>query len=400
MKKVILFEGKEKSIQRKHPWLFSGAIQKKSEDLSAGDVVEIYSSRKDFLAIGCWQNETIAVKILSFEKEEINQSSFDKRITSAVEYRKALGLFSKEDNNIFRLINAEGDNLPGLIADWYDGNVVLQFHSVGMYLLKDYILNSLIHSLPQIKTIFSKSSSTLGRVHNIEAKDEFLYISDSLAEYKNTPEYFVAMENGSKYLIDYQEGQKTGFFIDQAANRRLVRELSKDKKVLNCFSYTGGFSVAALSGGASEVESVDISEKACRVCIRNVEINNMTPNHRVVRQDVLDYLSTVPNEEYDIIILDPPAFAKHNRDLQKALKGYRSINLSAMQKIKHGGFLFTFSCSQVVSSQDFFTMLFSCSVLSKRKVRLVKRLTHNFDHPQNIFHSEGEYLKGALLYIE
>ncbi len=400
MKKVILFEGKEKSIQRKHPWLFSGAIQKKSEDLSAGDVVEIYSSRKDFLAIGCWQNETIAVKILSFEKEEINQSSFDKRITSAVEYRKALGLFSKEDNNIFRLINAEGDNLPGLIADWYDGNVVLQFHSVGMYLLKDYILNSLIHSLPQIKTIFSKSSSTLGRVHNVEAKDEFLYISDSLAEYKNTPEYFVAMENGSKYLIDYQEGQKTGFFIDQAANRRLVRELSKDKKVLNCFSYTGGFSVAALSGGASEVESVDISEKACRVCIRNVEINNMTPNHRVVRQDVLDYLSTVPNEEYDIIILDPPAFAKHNRDLQKALKGYRSINLSAMQKIKHGGFLFTFSCSQVVSSQDFFTMLFSCSVLSKRKVRLVKRLTHNFDHPQNIFHSEGEYLKGALLYIE
>lgn len=400
MKKVILFEGKEKSIQRKHPWLFSGAIQKKSEDLSAGDVVEIYSSRKDFLAIGCWQNETIAVKILSFEKEEINQSSFDKRITSAVEYRKALGLFSKEDNNIFRLINAEGDNLPGLIADWYDGNVVLQFHSVGMYLLKDYILNSLIHSLPQIKTIFSKSSSTLGRVHNVEAKDEFLYISDSLAEYKNTPKYFVAMENGSKYLIDYQEGQKTGFFIDQAANRRLVRELSKDKKVLNCFSYTGGFSVAALSGGASEVESVDISEKACRVCIRNVEINNMTPNHRVVRQDVLDYLSTVPNEEYDIIILDPPAFAKHNRDLQKALKGYRSINLSAMQKIKHGGFLFTFSCSQVVSSQDFFTMLFSCSVLSKRKVRLVKRLTHNFDHPQNIFHSEGEYLKGALLYIE
>ncbi len=401
MKKVILFAGKEKSLQRKHPWLFSGAIQKKNADLQEGDLVEVYSSGKDFLAKGYWQNETIAVKILSFEKEDINQEFFDKRVASAVEYRRFLGLLDKQDNTIFRLINAEGDNLPGLIVDYYDGNIVLQFHSVGMYLLKDYIITSLLKYLPETRTFFSKSSSTLGRNKSIEAKDEFLYISKEITESKEPlPDYFIGLENGMKFLIDYKEGQKTGFFIDQAANRKLVSELSKDKKVLNCFSYTGGFSVSALKGGALEVESVDISDKACRVCEQNVEINGLSERHRVVKQDVLSYLNTVADDEYDIIVLDPPAFAKHNRDLQKALKGYRSINLSAMLKIKKGGFLFTFSCSQAVSSQDFFTMLFSCAVLSGRKVRMVKRLTHNFDHPQNIFHSEGEYLKGALLYIE
>lgn len=401
MKKITLLAGKEKSLQRRHPWLFSGAIKKKSEPLNEGDLVEVYSSEGDFLAVGYWQNETIAVKVLSFSKQAINQDFFNERISSAIGYRRFLGLFNNEDNTIFRLINAEGDNLPGLIADWYDGNIVLQFHSVGMYLLKDYIISSLLTYLPEIKTIFSKSSSTLGRNKSVEAKDEFLYISEKLKEKEESQaDYFIALENNSKYLIDYKEGQKTGFFIDQAANRKLVSELSKGKKVLNCFSYTGGFSVSALKGGALEVESVDISDKACRVCEKNVEINNLSERHRVVKQDVLSYLDTIPNDEYDIIILDPPAFAKHNRDLQKALKGYRSINLSAMMKIKKGGMLFTFSCSQAVSSQDFFTMLFSCAVLSKRKVRIVKRLAHNIDHPQNIFHSEGEYLKGALLYIE
>lgn len=401
MKKITLLAGKEKSLQRRHPWLFSGAIKKKSEPLNEGDLVEVYSSEGDFLAVGYWQNETIAVKVLSFSKQAINQDFFNERISSVIEYRRFLGLFNNEDNTIFRLINAEGDNLPGLIADWYDGNIVLQFHSVGMYLLKDYIISSLLTYLPEIKTIFSKSSSTLGRNKSVEAKDEFLYISEKLKEKEESQaDYFIALENNSKYLIDYKEGQKTGFFIDQAANRKLVSELSKGKKVLNCFSYTGGFSVSALKGGALEVESVDISDKACRVCEKNVEINNLSERHRVVKQDVLSYLDTIPNDEYDIIILDPPAFAKHNRDLQKALKGYRSINLSAMMKIKKGGMLFTFSCSQAVSSQDFFTMLFSCAVLSKRKVRIVKRLAHNIDHPQNIFHSEGEYLKGALLYIE
>lgn len=401
MKKITLLAGKEKSLQRRHPWLFSGAIKKKSEPLNEGDLVEVYSSEGDFLAVGYWQNETIAVKVLSFSKQAINQGFFNERISSAIEYRRFLGLFNDEDNTIFRLINAEGDNLPGLIADWYDGNIVLQFHSVGMYLLKDYIISSLLTYLPEIKTIFSKSSSTLGRNKSVEAKDEFLYISEKLKEKEESQaDYFIALENNSKYLIDYKEGQKTGFFIDQAANRKLVSELSKGKKVLNCFSYTGGFSVSALKGGALEVESVDISDKACRVCEKNVEINNLSERHRVVKQDVLSYLDTIPNDEYDIIILDPPAFAKHNRDLQKALKGYRSINLSAMMKIKKGGMLFTFSCSQAVSSHDFFTMLFSCAVLSKRKVRIVKRLAHNIDHPQNIFHSEGEYLKGALLYIE
>ncbi|MBR1769550.1 MAG: class I SAM-dependent rRNA methyltransferase [Bacteroidales bacterium] len=393
MKKAVLFKGKEKSLERKHPWLFSGAIQNKDKDLQEGDAVEVYSASGDFLCVGHWQNETIAVKILSFQKENIDFDFFNKRIALAVNYRKTLGLFNDKTTTILRLINAEGDNLPGLIADWYEGNVVLQFHSVGMYLMKELIVKALIDNIPQIKSIFSKSSSTLGRNKNVQAKDEFLLnpVSD---------EYFKAKENDCLFLIDYREGQKTGFFIDQKDNRKLLSLLSKDKKVLNCFSYPGGFSVAALQGGAALVESVDISKKACEICNENAVINSLEKNHRIVCNDVLQYLDEVPKDEYDIIILDPPAFAKHNRDLKQGLKGYRQINVKAMDKIKKGGLLFTFSCSQAVSPDDFFTMLFSCAVISGRNVRIIKRLVHNTDHPQSIFHPEGEYLKGALLYIE
>lgn len=391
MKKITLLKGKEKSLQRKHPWLFSGAIYKKDNSLKEGDIVEVYSYDNEFLAIGYWQNETIAVKVLSFEKEEINQEFFHKKISKAIRYRKTLGLFDNKENTMFRLINAEGDGLCGLIADWYEGNVVLQFHSIGMYLNKNFIIDTLISSLPGIKTIFSKSSSTLGKDKN--GKDEFLYN-------ESKENYFIALEDSCKFLIDYKEGQKTGFFLDQASNRKLLSQLAKDKKVLNCFSYTGGFSVAALKGGATFVESVDISQKASDICKKNIEINAFTSRHRMVTEDVLDYLDQIEKNEYDIIVLDPPAFAKHNKDSQKALKGYRNINQKAMQKIKSGGFIFTFSCSQAISSVDFYTMLFSCSLLSKRNVRIVRRLPHNFDHPQSIFHPEGEYLKGALLYVE
>lgn len=391
MKKITLLKGKEKSLQRKHPWLFSGAIYKRDKSLKEGDIVEVYSYDNEFLAIGCWQNETIAIKVLTFEKEEINQEFFIKKINKAIKYRKSLGLFDNKENTMFRLINAEGDGLCGLIADWYEGNIVLQFHSVGMYLNKNFIINALISLLPEIKTIFSKSSSTLGKDKN--SKDEFLYN-------ESKENYFIALEDSCKFLIDYKEGQKTGFFLDQASNRKLLSQLAKDKKVLNCFSYTGGFSVVALKGGATFVESVDISQKASDICKKNIEINDFTSKHKMVTEDVLYYLDQIEKNEYDIIVLDPPAFAKHNKDSQKALKGYRNINQKAMQKIKSGGFIFTFSCSQAISSVDFYTMLFSCALLSKRNVRIVRRLPHNFDHPQSIFHPEGEYLKGALLYVE
>ena len=392
-KKIILNKNKEKSIQRKHPWLFSGAIAKKDSEIREGEIVKVYSFEGEYLATGFWQNDTIAVKILSFENENIDKHFFENRIKQAVLYRKNLGFFDDEDNTIFRLINAEGDFLSGLIADYYDGNIVLQFHSVGMYLMKEIIVEALLNALPETKTIFSKSSSTLPKKSQISAKDEFLYS-------QSEEPYFIAKENACKFLIDYKEGQKTGFFIDQMSNRKLVSEIAKNKKVLNCFAYTGGFSVAALKGGATFVESLDISKKAVEVCNKNVEINNFSDRHKALAVDVLDYLDKVELDVYDMIILDPPAFAKHNRDLNSALKGYRSINRKAMEKIRKGGFLFTFSCSQAVGKDDFMTMLFSCAALANRKVRIVRRLPHNFDHPQSIFHPEGEYLKGVLLYIE
>ncbi len=393
MNKIILNKGKEKSLSRLHPWLFSGAIAKKDKDIQEGDVVKVYSFDNNYLATGYYQNETIAVKILSFSDEKIDQKFFDKRISCAVEYRKTMGLFGDSDNTVFRLINAEGDFLPGLIADYYDDNIVVQFHSVGMYLMREYIVNALKTNLHSIKTIFSKSSSTLPKGSEVLPKDEFLYGNSD-------EQTFVAKENGIKFLIDYKQGQKTGFFIDQQSNRSLVSQLSKDKTVLNCFGYTGGFSLAALKGGAKRVETLDISKRALEICEKNVEMNGYSSRHISQCEDVVKFIDSISENEYDMIILDPPAFAKHQRDLQRALKGYRTINQKAMEKIKSGGLLFTFSCSQAVSREDFSTMLFSCAALAKRKVRIVRRLPHNFDHPQSIFHPEGEYLKGFLLYIE
>ncbi|MBQ9311842.1 MAG: class I SAM-dependent rRNA methyltransferase [Bacteroidales bacterium] len=392
-KKVILGWNRDKSLQRKHPWLFSGAIARQDENIKEGDLVSVYSIEKEYLATGYWQNDTIAVKILTFDEEPIDQKFFNRVISQAVKYRESLGLFSDEKNNIFRLINSEGDFLSGLIADYYDGNIVLQFHSVGMYLMKDFIVKALVDNVKNLKTIFSKSSSTLPKKENIETKDEFLYSTSE-------EDYFIAKENDCNFIIDYKEGQKTGFFIDQASNRKLLSSLSKDKKVLNCFGYTGGFSVAALKGGASFVTTLDISKKAIDICNKNIENNSYSSKHEAKVVDVLEYLDNIKKGEYDIIVLDPPAFAKHNRDLVRALKGYRTINKKAMEKIKSGGLLFTFSCSQAVKNEDFITMLFSSAALSNRKVRIVRKLPHNFDHPQSIFHPEGEYLKGVLLYVE
>lgn len=393
-KQAILLDGKEKSLSRRHPWLFSGALKSVEKGVQEGDVVRVLSNKGDFLCVGLWQSGSIAIKILSFEDVEINYGFMVERVRKAVELRRLCGLFDDGDTTIFRLVNGEGDFLPSLIADYYEGLVVLQFHSVGMWRLKEEIVGAFKEVLQSdCKAVFSKSSSTLPKQSGISAKDEFLFGS--------LPEDWFAKENGLTYRIDYAMGQKTGFFIDQRENRRLVGEYAKGKRVLNAFAYTGGFSLSALKGMAKEVVSLDISARAVEICEKNAEMNFPQSNvHRGEVADVLDYLETLEKGRFDLIILDPPAFAKHQRNLQQALKGYRAINQKAMEKIASGGLLFTFSCSQAVSKDDFATMLFSCAALSGRKVRIIKQLAAGCDHPQSIFHPEGGYLKGTLLYVE
>lgn len=393
-KQAILLDGKEKSLSRRHPWLFSGALKSVEKGVQEGDVVRVFSNKGDFLCVGLWQSGSIAIKILSFEDVEINYGFMVERVRKAVELRRLCGLFDDGDTTIFRLVNGEGDFLPSLIADYYEGLVVLQFHSVGMWRLREEIVGAFKEVLQSdCKAVFSKSSSTLPKQSGISAKDEFLFGS--------LPEDWFAKENGLTYRIDYAMGQKTGFFIDQRENRRLVGEYAKGKRVLNAFAYTGGFSLSALKGMAKEVVSLDISARAVEICEKNAEMNFPQSNvHRGEVADVLDYLETLEKGRFDLIILDPPAFAKHQRNLQQALKGYRAINQKAMEKIAGGGLLFTFSCSQAVSKDDFSTMLFSCAALSGRKVRIIKQLAAGCDHPQSIFHPEGGYLKGTLLYVE
>lgn len=394
VKQAILLDGKEKSLSRRHPWLFSGALKSVEKGVQEGDMVRVFSNKGDFLCVGLWQSGSIAIKILSFEDVEINYGFMVERVRKAVELRCLCGLFDDGDTTIFRLVNGEGDFLPSLIADYYEGLVVLQFHSVGMWRLREEIVGAFKEVLQSdCKAVFSKSSSTLPKQSGISAKDEFLFGS--------LPEDWFAKENGLTYRIDYAMGQKTGFFIDQRENRRLVGEYAKGKRVLNAFAYTGGFSLSALKGMAKEVVSLDISARAVEICEKNAEMNFPQSNvHRGEVADVLDYLDTLEKGRFDLIILDPPAFAKHQRNLQQALKGYRAINQKAMEKIVGGGLLFTFSCSQAVSKDDFATMLFSCAALSGRKVRIIKQLAAGCDHPQSIFHPEGGYLKGTLLYVE
>lgn len=394
VKQAILLDGKEKSLSRRHPWLFSGALKSVEKGVQEGDMVRVFSNKGDFLCVGLWQSGSIAIKILSFEDVEVNYGFMVERVRKAVELRRLCGLFDDGDTTIFRLVNGEGDFLPSLIADYYEGLVVLQFHSVGMWRLREEIVGAFKEVLQSdCKAVFSKSSSTLPKRSGISTKDEFLFGS--------LPEDWFAKENGLTYRIDYAMGQKTGFFIDQRENRRLVGEYAKGKKVLNAFAYTGGFSLSAIKGMAKEVVSLDISARAVEICEKNAEMNFPQSNvHRGEVADVLDYLETLEKGRFDLIILDPPAFAKHQRNLQQALKGYRAINQKAMEKIASGGLLFTFSCSQAVSKDDFATMLFSCAALSGRKVRIIKQLAAGCDHPQSIFHPEGGYLKGTLLYVE
>lgn len=387
--KLYLKQGKEKSLLRKHPWVFSGAIGRITGNPSEGDLVDIYDSKKQYLATGHFQNESIITKILDFDSPTIDYKFWKERFLKAIDYRKKFGFFDNPTTNVFRLINGEGDFLPGLIADYYNGIVVLQAHSKGMHRNFDLFTDILQEILGnKLVAVFDKSSATLpsGNIN-----DEYIY-GEKATEWE-------IIEDENKFILNFYEGQKTGFFIDQRENRALLRSLSENKKVLNTFGYTGGFSLSALRGNAKYVETVDISKKAITLCNRNVELNFTDANHKSIAADTIDYLSEIDND-YDIIILDPPAFAKNHKNLQQGLKGYKKINQKAIEKIKPGGLIFTFSCSQAVSKDDFKTMVFTSAANANRKVRIVRQLPHAIDHPISIYHPEGEYLKGLLLYVE
>lgn len=388
---VTLKPKKEESLLRFHPWVFSGAIQSIEGNPEEGDLVEVYSANHSFLGVGHYQIGSIAVRILSFQQEAIDAAFWQKRIRSAYELRKTLELVS-DGNNTYRLIHGEGDNLPGLIVDVYAGTAVMQAHSVGMHYARNEIVEALKSVLGDtLHHIYYKSEATLPFKANLGSEDGYLY-GNSADE--------MAVENGLKFYVDWEKGQKTGFFVDQRENRSLLEKYAKDRSVLNMFCYTGGFSFYAMRGGARLVHSVDSSSKAIYLTKQNVELNFPgDPRHEAFADDAFKYLERMGNK-YDLIILDPPAFAKHKNVLRNALQGYRKLNAIAFAKIKPGGILFTFSCSQVVTKEDFRLAVFSAAALSGRSVRILHQLTQPADHPINIYHPEGEYLKGLVLYVE
>jgi 23S rRNA (cytosine1962-C5)-methyltransferase len=390
--KIILKKGKEFSIQRFHPWIFSGAIQKMEGAVTDGVWIEVQNYKGETLGFGHYQNGSIAARILSFGANPPSSTFWMQRFYQARNLRVSSGL-PAEHTNAYRLIHAEGDGLPGLIIDYYDGVAVVQAHSIGMHLDRQNIAEGLKDIYDsELKAIYYKSHGTLpGKV-----RDE------------NTEEYLLGMgvvphiiqEHGNKFYIDWEEGQKTGFFLDQRENRKLLGDFSKDKKVLNTFCYTGGFSVYALQRGANMVHSVDASQKAIDLTKKNLELNGFNTNiHKCFAEDTFDFLKD-KKDIYDVIILDPPAFAKHRDARHQAVKGYSRLNTEAMQKIKAGGILFTFSCSQVVDRQLFYDTIVSAAINAGRQIKVLHHLSQPADHPVSIFHPEGEYLKGLVLYVE
>ncbi len=391
-KAVILKRGKEESLQRRHPWIFSGAIQRITGKPEEGELVTVYTSDNKFIAQGHIQVGSIAVRVLTFEKENIDHDFWKRRIATAYNMRQSIGIASREDNDTFRLIHGEGDNLPGLVIDIYGDTAVMQAHSVGMHVCRNAIAAALQEVLGErIKNIYYKSDSTLP--YKADLNQENGYIAGKSSSN-------VATEYGLKFHIDWLRGQKTGFFIDQRENRSLLEKYSKGRKLLNMFCYTGGFSIYALRGGAELVHSVDSSAKAIDLTNANVELNFPDDKrHAAYAEDAFDYLDKM-GDNYDLIILDPPAFAKHRDSLRNALIGYRRLNAKAIEKIKPGGIIFTFSCSQAVSKENFRTAVFTAAAMAKRNVRILHQLTQPADHPVNIYHPEGEYLKGLVIYVE
>ena len=390
--KVFLKPKKEESLLRFHPWVFSGAIQSYEGQPEEGDVVEVYSANNRFLGVGHFQIGSIAVRILSFQQQEIDQAFWVNRIQIAYELRKTLRLTASERNNTYRLVHGEGDNLPGLVIDMYAHTAVMQAHSVGMHLARHQIAEALKQVLGDtLQNIYYKSEATLPYKANLGSEDGYLLGNDVED---------IALENGLRFCVDWQKGQKTGFFVDQRENRSLLEHYAKDRSVLNMFCYTGGFSFYAMRGGAKVVHSVDSSAKAIALTNKNVSLNFPGDlRHQAFAEDAFKYLEHM-GSNYDLIILDPPAFAKHKDVLRNALQGYRKLNAIAFEKIKPGGILFTFSCSQVVSKEHFRLAVFSAAAQSGRSVRILHQLTQPADHPVNIYHPEGEYLKGLVLYVE
>ncbi len=391
-KTVHLKKGKEESLKRFHPWIFSGAIHHLDEDISEGEIVRVVTFMGDFIAIGHYQIGSIAVRVLSFQDIHVDETFWEVRLGSALAMRRGIGMADNPQNNTYRLVHGEGDNLPGLIIDCYGKTAVMQAHSVGMHNNRFDICKALIKIMgDRIEQVYYKSETTLPYKAELGQENGFIY---------GSTEEDVAIENGLKFHVDWLKGQKTGFFIDQRENRSLLEHYAKGRSVLNMFCYTGGFSVYAMRGQAKLVHSVDSSAKAVELTNQNIALNfPQDTRHEAFCEDAFKYLDT-HDGKYDLIVLDPPAFAKHRSTLRNALKGYTRLNVKGFQQIKSGGILFTFSCSQVVTKEQFRNAVFTAAAQAGRKVRILHQLHQPADHPINIYHPEGEYLKGLVLYVE
>lgn len=391
-KQIFLKRGKEESLKRFHPWIFSGAIHHMDEGIEEGETVRVITAAGEFIAVGHYQIGSIAVRVLSFEDIEINTDFWCERLQSALDVRIGVGIADSPTNNTYRLVHGEGDYLPGLVIDCYGSTAVMQAHSVGMHVCRNEICQALVQVMgDRIANVYYKSETTLPYKADLHQENGFLVGSDASN---------VAMENGLKFHIDWLRGQKTGFFVDQRENRSLLELYAKGKSVLNMFCYTGGFSVYAMRGDAKQVHSVDSSAKAIELTNDNVALNFPgDARHEAFCEDAFKYLDE-HDQQYDLIVLDPPAFAKHRAALRNALKGYTRLNVKGLQRIKKGGILFTFSCSQVVTKDNFRNAVFTAAAQVGRKVRILHQLHQPADHPINIYHPEGEYLKGLVLYVE
>ncbi|MBK7139748.1 MAG: class I SAM-dependent rRNA methyltransferase [Bacteroidetes bacterium] len=390
-KKIFLKPGREESVLRFHPWVFSGAVRNGEGEFTDGDWVNVYDSRQQFLAAGFVNDGSIVVKIYTYNPELPDFSFWNKKVKSAFDLRQVLGFLNNDKTNCYRLIHGEGDGFPGLIVDVYAGITVFQAHSIGVFLHREMIAKAIVeNSNGTINTVFNKSSKTLPKEFAQNNEDGF--IIGTLAEQ-------TVLENGHKFIIDWKTGQKTGFFLDQRENRALVANYVNGKSVLNTFSYTGGFSIYALKNGAKNVDSVDVSKPALDILDRNIEINGLNiQNHQSKNEDTLDFLKSC--NPYDIVILDPPAYAKSIAKRHNAVQGYKRLNIMGLEKVKRGGFLFTFSCSQVIDKQLFYQTVMSAAIESKRNIKVLHHLSQGADHPVNIFHPEGSYLKGLTLFVE
>lgn len=406
MIKIILKRGRDESLRRFHPWVFSGAIAEIQGNPAEGDMVSVHASDGSVLAYGHYQIGSIAVRVLSFDESSLRPDFWEDALSRALQVRVACALHHPDEpssdvristTNCYRLVHGEGDNLPGLIIDYYDGVCVLQAHSVGMFRAKKQITEALqkIYG-DDLKAVYDKSSGTAPFKAGLDLVDGYMYRREDFSDDEQT-----VLENGHKFIVNWTEGQKTGFFLDQRENRALVGSLSRGRNVLNLFCYTGGFSIYALANGALHVDSVDSSRKAMVMVDRNVALNGFeSSRHTSLCCDAIDYLRDVPEGKYDLMIVDPPAFAKHRGSLKNALRAYQRLNAAAIAKVAPGGFVFTYSCSQVVDKEAFALAVFSAAAQTGRKVRILDRLNQPCDHSVNIYHPEGEYLKGLLLYVE